>query len=488
MKEEILINVTPQESRAAILENGMLQELFIERASSRGLVGNIYRGKVIRVLPGMQAAFINIGRERSAFLHAAEILPIAEEEPIDQSKIQTPGINDLLHDGETITVQVIKDELGSKGARLTTHLTIPSRYLVLMPDNQHIGISQRIENEDERARLKEVLGGNEKNTAGYIVRTAAEGASKDELLRDSEFLLKLWERIKLKIQQVKAPSIVHEDLDLALRFVRDLVPTDVEKIRIDSDTVHQRLLDFLDDFIPSLSPCVEMYCGERPLFDMFNVEDDIEKSLHSKVQLKSGGYLIIEQTEAMVTIDVNTGAFVGYRNLEDTIFKTNLEAASSLARQLRLRNLGGMIIIDFIDMKEEEHKRQVLRTLEKALDKDRTKTHISEVSTLGLVQMTRKRNRESLEHILCETCPTCDSRGSIKTAQTICYEILRELHRSAKAYDAKKYLVLASQEVVDRMLDEETNHLAELETIISKPVRFQAEPLYTQEQFDVVLI
>ncbi len=488
MKEEILFNVTPQESRAAVLENGMLQELFIERASSRGLVGNIYRGKVIRVLPGMQAAFINIGRERSAFLHAAEILPISEEEINDDNKPQPPDITELLHDGQTITVQVIKDELGTKGARLSTHLTIPSRFLVLMPGNHHIGVSQRIDDESERQRLKDILKQDDGDPSGYIVRTAAESACEEELLRDSEFLLKLWKQITLNIQQAKAPSLVHEDLDLALRFVRDLVPSDVEKIRIDSEPVHRRLLEFLSDFIPALVPCLELYTGERPLFDMFNVEDDIEKSLQRKVQLKSGGYLVIEQTEAMVTIDVNTGAFVGYRNLEDTIFKTNLEAASSLARQLRLRNLGGMIIIDFIDMKEEEHKRQVLRTLEKALDKDHAKTHISEVSTLGLVQMTRKRSRESLEHILCESCPTCDSRGSIKTAQTICYEILRELHRSAMAYEAKKYLVLASQEVVDRMLDEETNHLAELEVMINKPVRFQAEPLYTQEQFDVVLI
>ncbi len=488
MKEEILFNVTPQESRAAVLENGILQELFIERASSRGLVGNIYRGKVIRVLPGMQAAFINIGRERSAFLHAAEILPVSEDESIDDHKVQSQDITDLLHDGQTITVQVIKDELGTKGARLTTHLTIPSRYLVFMPDNNHIGVSQRIDDEQERQRLRDILKQEDNESCGYIVRTAADGASEQELVRDSKFLLKLWQQITLKIQQAKAPSLVHEDLDLALRFVRDLVPSDVEKIRIDSESVHKRLLEFLNDFVPTLGKCLELYRGERPLFDMYNVEDDIEKSLQRKVQLKSGGYLIIEQTEAMVTIDVNTGAFVGYRNLEDTIFKTNLEAASSLARQLRLRNLGGMVIIDFIDMKEEEHKRQVLRTLEKALDKDHAKTHISEVSTLGLVQMTRKRSRESLEHILCETCPTCDSRGSIKTAQTICYEILRELHRSAMAYEAKKYLVLASQEVVDRMLDEETNHLAELESMINKPVRFQAEPLYTQEQFDVVLI
>ena len=488
MKEEILINVTPQESRAAILENGMLQELFIERASSRGLVGNIYRGKVIRVLPGMQAAFINIGREKSAFLHAAEIIPIVEEETIDQNKLTKTDITDLLHDGQTITVQVIKDELGSKGARLTTHLTIPSRFLVLMPENLHIGISQRIEDEDERERLKDILDTVREPDFGYIVRTVAEGVSSEELERDSQFLSKLWKQIELNIQKAKAPALVHQDLDLALRLIRDRVPTKIEKIRIDSELVHQRLLKFFSDFVPSLADQLELYKGERPLFDMFNVEDDIEKSLHRKVELKSGGYLVIEQTEAMVTIDVNTGAFVGYRNLEDTIFKTNLEAATALARQLRLRNLGGMIMIDFIDMKDEEHKRQVLRALDKVLERDRVRTNISEVSKLGLVQMTRKRDRESLEHVLCESCPTCESRGSIKTTQTICYEILRELNRSAKAYEAKEYLVLASQEVVDRMLDEETSHVAELELATRIPVRFQAEPLYAQEQFDVVLI
>ena len=490
MKEEILVNVTPQECRAAVVENGMLQEMYIERASSRGLVGNIYRGKVIRVLPGMQAAFINIGRERSAFLHAAEILPISETELIENENITTPDINELLHDGQTITVQVIKDEIGTKGARLTTHLTIPSHFLVMMPDNQHIGVSQRIEEESERQRLKEILQQPEveEDAPGYIIRTAAEGAKAEALSRDADFLGRLWKTIKSNIRSAKAPCLVHEDLDLTIRLIRDLAPSGVEKIRVDSDEVHTRLLSFVDDFIPALRPCVELYSGERPLFDAFNVEDEIEKALHRKVQLKSGGYLIIEQTEAMVTIDVNTGAFVGYRNLEDTIFKTNLEAASALARQLRLRNLGGIVIIDFIDMKEEEHKRQVLRTLEKALERDHAKTHISEVSSLGLVQMTRKRNRESLEHVLCEPCPTCDSRGSIKTAQTICYEIFRELYRSARAYEAQKYLVLATQEVVDRMLDEEASHLAELESMIGKPIRFQAERLYTQEQFDVVLL
>ncbi len=492
MKEEILINVTPQERRAAVVENGMLQELYLERESSRGLVGNIYRGKVIRVLPGMQAAFINIGRERSAFLHAAEILPISETELIENDNIATPDINELLHLGQTITVQVIKDEIGTKGARLTTHLTIPSHALVMMPDNKHVGVSQRIEDESERKRLKSILLAleyeNEEGAPGYIVRTAAEGAEAEELKRDADFLQRIWKTIRLEIRRSKAPCLVHADLDLTLRLIRDISPYDVEKIRVDSTDVHARLLSFVEEFVPALKPCVELYSGERPIFDAFNIEDEIEKALHRKVQLKSGGYLIIEQTEAMVTIDVNTGAFVGYRNLEDTIFKTNLEAASALARQLRLRNLGGIVIIDFIDMKDEEHKRQVLRTLEKALERDHAKTHISEVSSLGLVQMTRKRTRESLEHLLCESCPTCDNRGNIKTSQTICYEIFRELYRSARAYEAQKYLVLATQQVVDRMLDEEASYLAELEAMIGKPIRFQAERLYTQEQFDVVLL
>jgi ribonuclease G len=396
---------------------------------------------------------------------------------------------------------VIKDELGTKGARLTTQLTFPSRLLVLMPYKEHIGISQRIENESERERLKTLIRSealplmktafHSKSSGlmnGYIIRTAAESATQKELITDIHFLNKLWLQVSEKIKQSKTPCLVHEDLDLSRRFVRDLSLATVEKIRIDSKKAYQQLLVFFNEFIPEMAQHLELYTGERPLFDVFNVEDDIKKALECKVSLKSGGYLILEQTEAMVTIDVNTGAFVGYRNLEDTVFKTNLEAASALARQIRLRNLGGIIIIDFIDMKEEEHKKQVLKTLKKAIEKDYAKINISEVSKLGLVQMTRKRNRESLEQTLCETCPTCSNRGKIKTPQTICYEILRELQRSDKAYEAKKYLVLASQEVVDRMHDEETTHLAELESMINKSIRFQAESLYMQEQFDVVLI
>ncbi|WP_144391483.1 ribonuclease G [Pleionea sediminis] len=483
MSEEILINVTPQETRVAVIENGMLQELLIERSHSKGLVGNIYKGKVKRVLPGMQAAFVDIGLERSAFLHVSEILP--QHEPDEEL---TDDITQLLREGQEIIVQVIKDELGSKGARLTTHTTVPSRYLVLMPKNSHVGVSQRIEDENERNRLKDILNENEDDEQGYIIRTAAEGAREQELRRDVSFLQKLWNRIQGRIQTARCPALIYEDLSIELRIVRDMVASKVEKIRIDSEEVYQKTKQFVKEFVPELEERLEVYHGGRPLFDVFNVEDEIQKALHRQVPLKSGGYLIIDQTEAMTTIDVNTGAFVGHRNLEETIFRTNLEAASALARQLRLRNLGGIIIIDFIDMKEEEHKRQVLRTLEKALEHDHAKTQITEVSSLGLVEMTRKRTRESLERTLCETCPTCRGRGSIKTAQTVCYEIFREITRAARAYEAQKLLVLASQEVVDCLLDEEASSVAELESFISIPIRFQVESLYSQEQFDVVLM
>lgn len=484
MSEEILINVTPQETRVAVVENGMVQELLIERSQSRGLVGNIYKGKVKRVLPGMQAAFVDIGLERSAFLHASEIVDHQQSDNDESSE----DINRLLHEGQEIIVQVIKDELGSKGARLTTHTTVPSRYLVLMPENSHVGVSQRIEDEQERNRLRDILNEKEQSEEGYIIRTAAEGAGENELRRDVTFLKKLWDRIQSRIKTARCPALIYEDLSIELRIVRDMVASKVEKIRIDSESMYEKTKQFVSEFVPELEPRLEVYQGGRPLFDVYNVEDEIQKALHRQVPLKSGGSLIIDQTEAMTTIDVNTGAFVGHRNLEETIFRTNLEAASALARQLRLRNLGGIIIIDFIDMKEEEHKRQVLRTLEKALEHDHAKTHITEVSTLGLVEMTRKRTRESLERVLCEICPTCYGRGSIKTAQTVCYEIFREITRAARAYEAQKLLVLASQDVVDCLLDEEASSVAELESFIKIPIRFQVETLYAQEQFDVVLM
>jgi len=488
MSEEILINVTPQETRVAVVENGVLQEVFIERARKRGIVGNIYKGRICRVLPGMQAAFVEMGLERAAFLHASDIWHSSQELRPDETQAEPPSINELTREGQERLVQVIKDPIGTKGARLTTHITIPARFLVYMPYSSHIGVSQKIEDETERERLKQIVENlrDENKVGGYIIRTVAEGMHEDALKADIKFLDKVWDAI----QEREQPDVrlVHEDLPLSMRAIRDLVGTDVEQIRIDSKEYFQKATKFVSKFIPELLPGLEYYPGPRPIFDLYSIEDEIQKSLQPKVQLKSGGHLVIDQTEAMTTVDVNTGGFVGHRNLEETIFKTNLEATQAIARQLRLRNLGGIIIIDFIDMASEEHKRQVLRALERSLEKDHSKSHISEVSSLGLVQMTRKRTRESLEHVLCESCPVCGGRGSVKTPETVTYEIFREILREARQFDAQTFLILAAQEVIDLMVDEESASIAELEEFIGKPIKFQVETEYTQELYDVVLM
>lgn len=484
MSEEILINITPMESRVAVVENGVLQEVHVERTQRRGIVGNIYKGRVVRVLPGMQAAFVDIGLERAAFIHAAEIS--------NREGSAVESISALVHEGQALVVQVTKDPIGTKGARLTTHLSIPSRYLVYMPRTSHVGISLRIEDEVERERLKKVVADcvaaeGIEGQGGFILRTAAEGAGEDEILADIRYLRRLWDQIAAQIQTVGAPSVIYEDLSLAIRTLRDLVNPRIEKIRIDSRENFQKITSFVEELMPEISDRLEHYPGERPIFDLYGVEDEIQKALERKVLLKSGGYLIVDPTEAMTTIDVNTGAFVGHRNLEETIFKTNLEAATAIARQLRLRNLGGIIIIDFIDMEDEEHRRQVLRTLEKQLERDHAKTNIIGITELGLVQMTRS-TRESLVQILCEPCPCCQGRGMLKTAETTCYEIFREILREARAYQADSYLVLANQKVVDRLLDEESGNVADLEAFIGRTIKFQVEAMYSQEQYDVVLL
>ena len=484
MSEEILINVTPPETRVAVVENGVVQEIIIERAERCGLVGNIYRGRICRVLPGMQAAFVDIGLERAAFLHASDIMG-AEGEP------RSEQIMDLVREGDPIIVQVVKDPLGTKGARLTTNISIASRYLVFMPRLGNTGVSQKIEDDEERKRLREILQryvDEHEGAGGYIARTAAETVDDEALARDMEFLAKLWRGIKERCTASNEIGMMHDDLALALRALRDLVTPEVERVRIDSRTTVERARPFAEKYIPEIVNRIEYYAGERPLFDLYGVEDEIQKALERKVQLKSGGHLVIDQTEAMTTIDVNTGAFVGHRNLEETIFKTNLEAAQAICRQLRLRNLGGIIIIDFIDMTDDEHKRQVLRALEKCLAKDHAKTHITEVSALGLVEMTRKRTRESLEHILCESCPTCEGRGHVRTAQTVCYEIFREILRQHRQFSFEGLMVLAHQDVIELLLDEESAGLAELEELTGKPIRLQTESLYAQDHFDVVLL
>lgn len=499
MSEEILINTTPRETRVALVENGVLQEIFVERASNRGIVGNIYMGSVVRVLPGMQAAFVDIGLSKAAFLHASDMMyweppdDIEEDSDVQNIPVQfsrsNECISEMLTEGQSIVVQVTKDPLGSKGARLTTRISIASRYLVFMPELDHVGLSLRIEDEAERSRLKSIVEAAKGNGAGgYIIRTAAEGALESELMQSMRYLGKLWGILREREATAKPGDLIFDDLPLVTRALRDVVSAQTERVRIDDETACERARVFAEKYIPDLVPKIELYELERPIFDIYGIEDEIQKALHKKVQLKSGGYLIVDQTEAMTTIDVNTGAFVGSRNLDETIFKTNLEATHSIGRQLKLRNLGGIIIIDFIDMNNAEHKRQVIRALEKALSRDKAKTTISEVSSLGLVEMTRKRTRESLERVLCEPCGICGGRGSVKTSETICNEIFREIIREERAFDAHGFLVLASQAVVDRMLDEDSSAVAELSDLIGKPVTFQVEALYSQEQYDVVMM
>ena len=490
--DEILINITPREARVAVMENGVLQEILIERVGKRGLVGNIYKGQICRVLPGMEAAFVDIGLERAAFLHVSDIRAeyLLDKTPRDGDP-RPPVITDMVREGQEVVVQVIKDPIATKGARLTTHITLPSRFLVFLSDADVIGVSIKIDDEQERQRLKELVstfrtefGGG----GGYIVRTAAEGVASAALHADMQFLQRLWSSTQDRICDVGGIHALYEDLPLVLRILRDFSGGNLERVRIDSRETYQRMVQFADRFVPEMLQRLEHYPGERPIFELYGIEDEIDKALDKKVPLKSGGYLIVDQTEAMSTIDVNTGAYVGHRNLEETIFKTNLEAAAAIARQLRLRNLGGIIILDFIDMVSEEHRQAVLRTLEKHLEKDRAKSHISQVSPLGLVEMTRKRTRESLQQILCEACPLCHGRGSIKTAETICYEIFRELLREARQYSPRQFVVLAASEVVDMMLDQEAHSVAQLEAFIEIPIKFQAETLYTREQYDVVLM
>ena len=489
MSVELLINVTPSETRVAMIEGGTLQEIHVEREAKRGIVGNIYKGKVSRVLPGMQAAFVDIGLDKAAFLHASDIVPhtecVAENE---KQQFQVRDISELVRQGQDIVVQVVKDPLGTKGARLTTDITIPSRYLVFMPGASHVGVSQRIESEQERNRLKKVVGCYCDEEGGFIIRTAAEGADDKELSQDAAFLKRLWSKVNERRTKYKTRSTLYAELGLSQRILRDFVGTELTKIMVDSRLETENLKEFTSEYVPELTSKLELYAGDKPIFDLYDTENEVQRSLDRKVELKSGGYLIIDQTEAMTTVDINTGAFVGRRNLEETIFNTNIEATQAIARQLRLRNLGGIIIIDFIDMMSEEHRKRVLTSLEVALSKDRVKTSINGFTQLGLVEMTRKRTRESIEHVLCSTCPTCEGRGSVKTVDTVCYEILREVTRVNRAYDADKFVVYASPAVAENLHGEESHALAELEVFIGTQVKVQAEPLYVQEQFDVVMM
>lgn len=483
MSEEILINVTPQETRVAVMQLGVVQDLYVERDSNRGIVSNIYLGKVKRVLPGMQSAFIDIGLERSAFLHVADIWENTHANP-------ARPIEKVLSEGQTLLVQVIKEPIGSKGARLSTQLSMAGRLLVFLPQETHIGVSQRIESEAQRDALRGQLMAAlpPDYQGGYIIRTLAEAAVEPNFAADIAYLDKLWRNLQADAKTASAPQLLYQDLNISLRVLRDFVTGETSRVLVDSRTTYQKLCEFAEAYHPGALEKLEHYPGERPLFDLYGVEEEIERALSKRVDLKSGGYLIIDQTEALTTVDVNTGGFVGLRNFDDTIFKTNLEATQVIARQLRLRNLGGIIICDFIDMDTQEHREAVLAEFKKALARDHTRITVSGFSTLGLVEMTRKRTRESLAHVLCEPCPTCKGRGEVKTAQTVCYEILREIVREARQFTAREYRILAAQQVIDLFLDEESQALAQLSDFIGKPISLQVESLYNQEQYDVILM
>ena len=483
MGQEILINVTPQETRVAVLEHGVAQELHIERSSSLGIVGNIYFGKVCRVLPGMQSAFVEIGLQRAAFLHAADVRLCQSDGEIEGKPIQ-----EVLHEGQLIIVQVIKEPIGTKGARLTTEITIAGRFLVFLPHQEHIGVSQRIEDEDERELLRNRLLGllPKERKGGFIIRTMSERATDQELLADVAYLEKVWEKIQEDSKVATERSLIFYDLSLPRRVLRDVVNADTVSIRVDSKETYVLMKEFAELYVMNVVKLLSHYQGKRPIFDFYNIEKEFELAFLRKVDLKSGGYLIFDQTEALTTVDVNTGSFVSGKSLSDTIFKTNLEAAQGIAQQLRLRNLGGIIIIDFIDMDEDSQREKVLEELNRALSIDRARTNVNGFTQLGLVEMTRKRTRESLAHLLCEPCDVCSGRGEYKTAQTIAYEIMRELLRESRQFEATVFKVIASPSVIDLMQDEESQSLANLSDFIDTRIVLQVDTKYPREVFEIV--
>ncbi len=491
MQEDILINWSPQETRVAVVESGAVQELHVERTLERGLVGNVYLGKVARVLPGMQSAFIDIGLERAAFLHVADVWhrpPDGESLSVARStQVQVP-IEKQVFEGQALTVQVIKDPIGSKGARLSTQISIAGRLLVFLPQDDHVGVSQKIpsgQRDELRSRLQALT---QAQGGGFILRTNGEDATDAELSDDIAYLRKAWARIKDASLRLPPMSLLHQDLNLLQRVLRDLVSEATQTIRVDSREQFEALKTFGREFMPAAAEKLQHYKGERPIFDLYAIDEEIAKALGRRVELKSGGYLIIDQTEALTTVDVNTGGFVGARNFDDTIFKTNLEAAQAIARQLRLRNLGGIIIADFIDMVREDHRDAVLAEFRKQLQRDRVKTTAGGFSQLGLVEMTRKRTRESLAHMLCEPCAVCEGKGSVKTGRSVTYDIFREILREARQFNPREFRVVASPKVIELFLDEESQHLAGLSEFIGKPVSLQSEAAMGQEQYDIVLL
>ena len=499
MGSELVINTTSHETRIALIENGTIAELYIERSRIKGIVGNIYKGRVIRVLPGMQAAFVDIGLEKAAFLYVADVFDAIEEyetfldasEKKDESgdgrefqPVMHP-IEDLLQEGQELLVQVSKEPIGTKGARITSHISLPGRHLVYMPTVDHVGISRRIGDEEERERLREIVERIKTPGSGFIVRTVSEGKSEEDLASDLRYLTQLWSGIVSRKENAGVPTLIHSDLDVTQKVVRDILTDQVDRIVVDAKPEHDKIVQFITTFLPKMKYSIELYEEDEPIFDHYGLEVDISRALGRKVWLKSGGYIIVEQTEALTAIDVNTGRFVGKHNLEDTILKTNLEAVKEIAYQLRLRNIGGIIIIDFIDMEKEVNREKVFTALEEALKADKSKTNILKISELGLVEMTRKRVRESLGRLLCEPCPYCEGRGYVKSKLTICHELFRELRREMLDIRGSKVMLTVHPQVADLLYDEERKGLEELEKRFKKNITIRAKPGFHQEQFEI---
>ena len=491
IKQDILINSCLVETRVAILEDRRVEEVFIERHGSVGLVGNIYLGKVVRVLPGMQSAFIEIGLERTAFLHVTDMGVATHSSTATQSASHhLPPIETQLFDGQTVLVQVIKDPIGTKGARLSTKISIAGRLLVYLPKEEGIGVTLKVETEEERQMLKDQMNallGNEVE-GGYIIRTAALDASQEEWKNDIDYLKRTWQSIQAQRLKYSAPALIHQDLSLEQRVLRDMVTAQTQNVICDEAQTLAQLQEFARNYMPSVLQCLKLAPIERPLFDAYEVEEEINSALSHRVDLKSGGYLIIEPTEAMTTIDVNTGSYVSGRNFADTVLKTNLEAAKEIVHQIRLRNLGGIIILDFIDMLDPAHNENVMNLLQTEFARDRTRIAIHPFSPLGLVEVTRKRTRESLAQLLCEPCPMCEGRGIIKTTRTICYEVIREIRREACQFNASGFRIVAHPDVIDMLLDEVAPHLAAISNQIGKPISLQAQSMFFQEQYDIILL
>jgi len=503
MYKKIVINVAEHETRVALLEDGNIAELFIERGDGSDIAGNIYKGKVQRVLPGMQAAFVDIGLKQAAFIYVNDVIggnysaieDFQEDDVDGENNLpyneyisinrRERHIEELITEGQEIMVQAAKTPIGSKGARLTTHISLPGRFLVLMPSSEHIGISRRIEDEEERGRLKMCVETIRENNFGYIVRTAAEGVQEEKLEYEMGFLKNLWASIQQKYQTAPSPSLLHKEVAVSLRAVRDLLLHEAEKLIIDSRTGYESILSFLDTFMPSLKDSVELYEGLEPIFDAFNLEADISRALKKKVWLKSGGYIVIEHTEALAAIDVNTGRYVGKYNLEETILKTNLEAVKEIAYQIRLRDIGGIIIIDFIDMEKKSNQEKVFNALTEALKKDRSKTHVLPISELGLIQMTRKRIRKPLTRLLCEPCFYCDGEGYLISKQTVCYNIYREILRESKDMIGVKISLRVNPEIAELLYGEESQIVVSAERIIGKQIVIYPDAALHMEEFDI---